>query len=239
MRLNRYIAKAGVCSRRKADALIAEGLVKVNGAVVSELGAQYTPGDIVEVNGQLVSPRPFQYILMNKPGDTITTVQDERDRTTVLDLLTLADEDKQGLFPVGRLDRHTTGVLLVTNDGELAHRLMHPRYEVPKLYQVRTAKNVKPHELAQLVEGIELDGEQAKADRATYLDPDKHRELGLLLHEGRNRQIRRMLEALGHDVERLERVGYAGLTVEGVRRGRWRRLSSAEVKRLRRLVGLK
>ncbi len=238
IRLNRYIAQAGICSRRKADALIREGRVVVNGTVVTDLGTRVNPKDRVEVGGKRISPAGLLYLLLHKPGDTITTTRDERGRKAVLDLIDLPDEEKNGLYPVGRLDRHTTGVLLLTNDGELAHRLMHPRYRIDKLYQVETAEPVKPHELAQLREGVALDDGPAQADRVAYLDPQNHRLLGMQLHEGRNRQIRRMFEALGHTVTRLERVSYAGLTTQGVRPGKWRRLEEHEVRRLYRMVKL-
>ncbi|GIV59113.1 MAG: pseudouridine synthase [Rhodothermaceae bacterium] len=239
MRLNRYIARAGVCSRRKADELIRAGRVKVNGEVVTELGVRLHEGDEVTVGGRRISPRPFTYLLLNKPKDTLTTTDDERGRTTVLDLLDLPPEERDALFPVGRLDRNTTGVLLLTNDGELAHRLMHPRYGVEKIYRVRTKEPVKPHELDRLRQGIELEDGLARADRVAYVAPDAPHEVGLMIHEGRNRQVRRMFEALGHEVVQLERVAYAGLTTAGVRRGRWRRLQEKEVRRLYRLVKLK
>lgn len=238
MRLNRYIARAGVCSRRKADELIAEGRVKVDGVVVTELGGKVRETQKVEVNGRLISPRSHLYFLLNKPEDVITTTDDERGRETVLDLVRVPEEEKQGLFPVGRLDRDTMGVLLLTNDGELAHRLMHPRYEVQKIYRVRTKDPVKPHEIDLLRKGIALEDGVARADEVAYLDPEDHREVGMQIHEGRNRQIRRMMEALGHEVSRLERINYAGLTTEGVRRGRWRRLTSREVEKLYRIVRL-
>lgn len=238
IRLNRYIARSGVCSRRKADDLIAEGRVKVNGEP-AEIGQSVYEDDEVEVGGRVISPRPHVYILLNKPDDTITTVQDERDRTTVMDLVDVPEQEKSALFPVGRLDRHTVGALLLTNDGDLAHRLMHPRYAVEKLYRVRTKAAVRPHELEALKQGIELDDGPAKADRVAYLHPPNHHEIGLMLHEGRNRQVRRMLEALGHEVVELERVNYAGLTTDGLRRGKWRRLNPHEVWQLRRLVKLK
>ncbi len=238
IRLNKFIARAGVCSRRKADALIEQGRVIVNGDVVTELGSRVRESDDVRVNGRSISPTRHVYILLNKPRDTITTTDDPRDRDTVMDLIALEDEEKRGLFPVGRLDRETTGVLLVTNDGELAHRLMHPSYEIDKLYRVKTKEPVKPHELDQLRKGVLLEDGEVAVDKAAYVAPPDQRDIGLSIHEGRNRQIRRMLAALGHDVVDLERVNYAGLTVEGVRRGRWRRLSDHEVRRLRRQVSL-
>lgn len=238
VRLNRYIAQAGVASRRKADDLIAEGRVKVNGEVITDFSRRIKAGDKVEVGGRVISPQELSYILLNKPGDTITTKSDERGRQTVLDVLTIPEEEKSGLFPVGRLDRHTVGVLLLTNDGELAHRLMHPRYNVEKIYVARTKEPVKSHQLEQLKEGVQLEDGLARADRVSYVNPPDYHEIALLLHEGRNRQVRRMLEALGHEVVNLERVSYAGLTAEGVRRGRWRRLEPHEVKRLRQMVKL-
>ena len=236
IRINKYIARAGVCSRRKADELIEKGLVKVNGAVVTELGTRVKESDEVEVNGRSISPRGHVYILVNKPKDTITTTDDPHDRETVMGLIALPEEEKRGLFPVGRLDRDTTGVLLVTNDGDLAHRLMHPRYEITKLYRVRTKRPMKPHELDQLRKGVELEDGMAAADQAAYVNPPDHREVGLSIHEGRNRQVRRMFEALGHEIAQLERVNYAGLTAEDIRPGKWRRLREHEIRQLHRQV---
>jgi 23S rRNA pseudouridine2605 synthase len=238
-RLNRYISRCGITSRRKADELISAGQVKVNGEVVEELGTKLSKSDRVEVNGKQISPLQNLYILLNKPSDAVTTTSDEKGRQTVLDLIELPEARSGGLFPVGRLDRDTTGVLLLTTDGDLAHRLMHPSYEIDKLYVVRTRGAVKPHQLDQLTRGMEVEGETLKADQATYMRPPHEHEVGLKLHEGRNRQIRRMFESLGHDITHLERVAYAGLTTEGVRRGKWRRLNEKEVRRLRRLVKLK
>lgn len=238
-RLNRYISRCGVTSRRKADELISAGKVKVNGAVVTELGTRLAKSDSVEVNGRQISPMSSIYVLLNKPADIVTTTSDEKGRQTVLDLIDLPEARAGGLFPVGRLDRDTTGVLILTTDGDLAHRLMHPSYEVEKLYVVRTRRPVKPHEIDHLTRGVELEDGTAKADQAMYTRPPHEQEIGLRLHEGRNRQIRRMFEALGHDITHLERVNYAGLTTEGVRRGKWRRLNDKEVRRLRRTVKLK
>ncbi len=234
-RLNRYIARSGVSSRRGADVLIDRGLVKVNGQVVRSYWHQVRRGDSVEVNGRLVSPRPFEYLLLNKPKDTITTASDDRARRTVLELI--PEDLRQGLFSVGRLDRNTVGVLLLTSDGELGHRLMHPSYQVAKRYVVRTRRPLTPHDLHRLRTGVMLDDGLARADMAVRVSREDACQLGLELHEGRNRQVRRMLAALGHQVVALERVSYADLTAKGVRRGKWRRLKSDEVARLRRLVG--
>lgn len=238
MRLNRFLARAGVAARRKADEMIAAGAVAVNGRVVTEMGVQVQPGDVVTVNGRPVTPTEHVYLLLNKPDDVITTKDDERGRATVLDLVDLPEAAKGALFPVGRLDRHTTGVLLLTSDGELAHRLLHPSYGVKKYYRIRTRDTVKPHELDALKAGVELEDGLATPDQVGYIALPDYHEIGMMLHEGRNRIVRRMMEALGHEVVELERVRYADLTAEGVRRGKWRRLTPVEVKRLRRLVKL-
>ena len=239
MRLNKYIAQAGVCARRKADELIKDGRVKVNGKVVVEMGVKVSTADVVEVNGNRITPLSYDYVLVNKPRDVITSNSDEKDRKIVLDLI---DDDvlkERGLFPVGRLDRNTTGVLLLTNDGELAHRLMHPSYEIRKLYAVKTKNKVTPNDIEKLSKGVEIEGEMFLMDEVAYLSGADKKELGISLHEGKNRHIRRMLEAIGHEVARLERVRYAGLTTKDVRIGKWRRLDSVEVRRLRRLVKLR
>ena len=237
VRLNRFIASTGACSRREADDLIAQGLVKVNGDVVTQMGSKVTRTDRVEVNGRRVVPADREYILLNKPKDTITTTDDEKGRTSVLDLLPADEFGASGLFPVGRLDRHTTGALLLTNDGDLAHRLMHPSYGVSKQYLVHTERPIEEQDLVQLGRGIELDDGLAKADRVSYLEGDQH-ILVMAIHEGRNRQVRRMIEALGNTVTSLDRVRYAGLTTRGIRKGKWRRLSRKEVSTLYRQVKL-
>jgi 23S rRNA pseudouridine2605 synthase len=240
VRLNRFIARAGVCSRREADALIAEGRVTVDGAVVTEMGVKVRTEQDVMVDGQPVAPKGLLYVLLNKPKDTITTLDDERGRNTVIDVLTgLSESDRAGLFPVGRLDRDTTGVLLLTTDGDLAHRLTHPRYGAPKLYRVETREPISEEQVDALLRGVDIgDGEMAAADQAGFIGNGK-REIGLEIHEGRNRQVRRMLEALGHEVAALERVQYAGMTAKGLRRGEWRKLSLDEANGLRRSVKLK
>lgn len=239
VRLNRYIAQAGVCSRRKADELIIEGRVRLNGDVVKELGTRVQKNDVVDVGGRRITPQRHEYLLVNKPADVITTNSDEKGRKIVLDLIDNNKVKQKGLFPVGRLDRNTVGLILVTNDGELAHRLMHPSYEVEKLYKVRTREPIRREDIDKMMKGIEIEGETYIADKVEYIKPQKLNELGVRLHEGKNRHIRRMLEALEYTVTYLERVRYAGLTTEGVRRGHWRRLKTVEIKRLRRLVKLK
>lgn len=236
-RLNRYVARAGVCSRRAADGLIDRGLVKVNGKVVRTYWHQVCREDTVEVNGRQVSPRRFEYLLLNKPKDTISTARDEHARNTVMDLI--PEPLRSRLFSVGRLDRDTIGVLLLTSDGELGHRLMHPRYCVPKRYLVQTVEPVSVAAVRRLQSGITLEDGLALADQAAHVRPEDPRLLGIELHQGRNRQIRRMIAALGHQVTRLERVGYAHLTTKGVRRGRWRRLQPQEIARLKRITGMR
>ena len=218
--------------------MIAAGRVAVNGAVTTEMGVQVAPGDRVEVDGQPVRPTDLAYVLLNKPTDTITTVSDDRGRQTVMDLVSIPDRLKSALFPVGRLDRQTTGALLLTTDGELAHRLMHPSYGAVKLYRVTVNEALTAPDLERLRRGVDLDDGPARADQAMFVGTDK-RDLGLQLHEGRNRQVRRMIEALGRRVVALDRVGYAGLDLDGLRRGRWRRLEPHEVNALRRSVKLK
>ena len=238
VRLNKFLARAGVASRREADAVIAAGRVRVGGAVVTEMGVKVSPGDRVEVDGRPVGLAGLVYVLLNKPTDTITTVTDDRGRQTVMDLVSLPDDEKAALFPVGRLDRQTTGALLLTTDGELAHRLMHPSYGAVKLYRVGLDAPISEADLDRLRRGVDLDDGPARADHAAFLGAGRS-DIGLQLHEGRNRQVRRMVEALGRRVEALDRVGYAGLELGGLRRGRWRRLEPHEVNRLRRSVKLK
>lgn len=239
IRLNRYISLAGICARRKADELIAGGRVKLNGEVVTEMGIRVSASDVVEVGGNRITPLDHEYILLNKPSNFITTSSDEKDRQIVMDLIEDEKLQKSGLFPVGRLDRNTVGILLLTNDGELAHRLMHPSFQIDKLYHVTTESPVQPHQLAQLRKGVDSDGETLNLDDVQYINLPKKNELGILLHEGKNRHIRRMLAAVGHESISLKRIRYAGLSTEGVRLGKWRRLTKIEIKRLRRLVKLK
>ena len=238
VRLNKFLARAGIASRREADTIIEAGRVTVNGETTTEMGVKVLPTDHVEVDGQPVRPAGLVYILLNKPTDAITTVTDDRGRRTVMDLVALPEAEQSALFPVGRLDRATTGALLLTTDGELAHRLMHPRYGAVKIYLVRLDEPIPDADLERLRTGVDLDDGPAAADNAAFVGTG-NKTIALQLHEGRNRQVRRMVEALGRRVESLERIEYAGLTLDGLRRGKWRRLEPHEVNALRRSVKLK
>lgn len=232
IRINKYIAHAGVCSRRDADTLVEQGRVALDGEVVTQHGTRVMSGQTVTVDGEPVAPKENVYLLLNKPKDTISTTDDEKGRRTVLDVVGAGGKNPKGLFPVGRLDRNTVGVLLITNDGDLAHRLMHPRYEIEKIYFVRTQDPIQPHEIDRLRRGVQLEDGPAQADDVAYIDPSEQREVMMKLHEGRNRQIRRMMEQLGHTIVLLERVQYAGLTTDNLARGQYRRLQDHEVNAL-------
>ncbi len=235
IRLNKYIAHAGICSRRDADTFISSGNVKVNGNTCTELGVLVSPNDRVTVNGQTIEPEPFVYFLMNKPRDTITTTSDEKGRKTVMDLI----EHATGLrvYPVGRLDRNTTGLILLTNDGDLANRLMHPSYKVRKVYEVEIDREITDDELRQFRTGIPLDDGPVRAYRASR-HPEHRKTVTLSMHEGRNRVVRRMFEAIGADVVKLDRVIYGPLQKKGLRIGRWRKLRNHEINELRKMVQL-
>jgi 23S rRNA pseudouridine2605 synthase len=232
MPLNKYIAHSGFCSRRDAAALVKEGKVKVNGQVVEEPGYKVQPGDEVSVNGKKAQPkRNFVYILLNKPKDFLTTAEDDKGRKTVLDIVKTATDER--IYPVGRLDRNTTGVLLLTNDGELAQHLTHPSFEVKKIYEVRLDKAVTKAHLDQLVKGITLDDGPIAADAAAYADPKDKSIIGVEIHSGRNRIVRRMFESMGYDVKNLDRVMFANLTKKNVDRGKWRFLTDKEIRLLK------
>jgi len=231
IRLNRYLSNAGICSRREADEYIKAGLVKVNGKTVTELGTKVSPNDEVRFNDQIVKIEKKVYILLNKPKDYITTVSDEKGRKTVMQLIKGACKEK--VFPVGRLDRNTTGVLLLTNDGELAAKLMHPKYKKKKVYHVFLDKNLKKDDLEKLIKGIKDNDEILKADAISYVDPSDKSQVGIEIHSGQNRIIRRMFEALGYKVIKLDRVYFAGLTKKGLPRGKWRFLTPTEINMLK------
>lgn len=232
IRLNKYIAHCGFTSRRKADDYIAAGKVKVNDEVVTQMGVKVQRTDKVEVEGQTLSLEKFVYILLNKPKDTITTTDDPRNRDTVMDKIENATGKR--VYPVGRLDRHTMGLLILTNDGDLANRLMHPSYEVRKTYEVETERGLKDDELQKLSQGIELEDGTAQA----YNIARTPHGFILSIFEGRNRLVRRMVEYFGTEVTKLKRVEYAGLTLNNVKMGRWRYLKKSEINGLRKLVKL-
>lgn len=234
-RLNKVLADAGVASRRAADEMITEGRVKVNGEVVTQLGMRVTANDRIMVDGKLIGdPERHIYILLNKPKDTITTTSDERGRRTVMDLV----DSRERIYPVGRLDRNTTGALLLTNDGALANRLMHPRYGVPRLYDVTLDKPLEFRDARSISEGVTLEnGEETQPCEISIEDRDRTR-LSIILHEGKNREVRRLFEHFGYEVTRLDRKQYAGLTTRGLARGEHRRLDRKEISMLRRLVNL-
>lgn len=230
IRLNKYLANAGVCSRREADEFIAAGVVFVNGEVVTELGTKVMRTDVVKFHEQPVSLERKVYILLNKPKDTVTTSDDPQDRRTVLDLVKGACQER--IYPVGRLDRNTTGVLLLTNDGELASKLTHPKFLKKKIYQVVTDKNVTKADLETLAAGVTLDGEEIQVDAISYTDEVKRNAVGLEIHSGQNRVVRRIFETVGYKVIKLDRVYFAGLTKKGLKRGDWRYLTEREVNQL-------
>ncbi|MDQ2984347.1 MAG: rRNA pseudouridine synthase [Actinomycetota bacterium] len=225
MRLNAYLARAGVASRRKADELIKAGRVRVNGEP-GELNTFVGPRDLVELDGQPLERQQLAYVLLHKPAGVVTTASDPHGRPTVVDLV----EHESRVVPVGRLDADTTGALLLTNDGELAHRLAHPRYEVEKVYEAEVEGRPSDGALRRLEGGVELDDGRTAPARARLLGPNR---VELAIHEGRKHQVKRMLEAVGHPVVRLHRPRYAGLTLDGLDPGRWRSLTPEEIQRLR------
>ncbi|MFW5759286.1 MAG: pseudouridine synthase [Bacteroidota bacterium] len=228
IRLNKFIAHSGVCSRREADQLIASGAVTVNGKIVSELGTKILPTDVVVYNGQTLTSEKKVYILLNKPKDFITTVDDPQGRKTVLDLVKNACNER--VFPVGRLDRNTTGVLLLTNDGSLTKKLTHPSSGVKKLYQVDLDKPISKNDMKTIAEGVELDGEKIQVDDISYTGKsDDKKRVGIELHSGQNRVVRRLFETLGYKVEKLDRITFAGLTKKDLPRGKYRILSENEI----------
>ncbi len=231
VRLNKFLANAGVCSRRDADKLIREGAITVNGQVVVEMGARVHPQDEVVYNGQKISLESKIYVLLNKPKNCVTTSDDPECRRTVMDLVKNACTER--IYPVGRLDRNTTGVLLVTNDGDLASRLMHPSFKKKKIYHVWLNKPVEVAHMQQIAEGFELPDGEIHADAISYVKEDDLSQVGIEIHSGRNRIVRRIFEHFGYKVVKLDRVYFAGLTKKNLPRGRWRYLNEAEVTHLR------
>lgn len=231
IRLNKFLANAGVCSRREADEFITAGVVSVNGEVVTELGTKIKRGDEVKFHDQTVSIERKIYVLLNKPKDTVTTSDDPQARRTVMDLVKGACDER--IYPVGRLDRNTTGVLLLTNDGDLASKLTHPKYLKKKIYHVHLDKNLTKADMEQIAAGIQLDDGEIHADAISYTDDFKKDDVGIEIHSGKNRIVRRIFESLGYKVMKLDRVYFAGLTKKGLRRGEWRYLTEQEVNFLR------
>ena len=231
IRLNKFLANAGVCSRREADEYIQAGVITVNGEVVTELGTKVLRSDEIKFHDQPVSLEKKVYVLLNKPKDYVTTSDDPQQRKTVMDLV--KNCCKERIYPVGRLDRNTTGVLLLTNDGDMASKLTHPKFLKKKIYHVYLDKNVTAHDIQQIRDGITLEDGDIKADACEYADPVDKKQVGIEIHSGKNRIVRRIFEHLGYKVTKLDRVQFAGLTKKNLRRGDWRYLTEEEVDRLR------
>ena len=233
IRLNKYISNAGVCSRREADTLIQEGLVTVNGEVITELGSKVLPTDEVRFGDKVLQREKPVYLLLNKPKDFITTMDDEKDRKHVIQLIKGACKER--VYPVGRLDKNTTGLLLFTNDGDLTKKLTHPKHEVRKVYYVELDKNLALKDFESIANGIELEDGEIKVDEIAYVG-DSKKEVGVTIHSGRNRIVRRIFESLGYDIVKLDRVVFAGLTKKDLPRGDWRMLTQAEINILKMSV---
>ncbi|MEO9477826.1 MAG: pseudouridine synthase [Cyclobacteriaceae bacterium] len=232
LRLNKYIANSGVCSRRDADVLIAEGKIKVNGKVVTELGLKVNRKDKVEYQGKVLVPETMQYVLLNKPTDFITTMDDPQGRNTVMSLVKTACHER--IFPVGRLDRHTTGLLLLTNDGDLAKKLTHPSHQIKKIYQVTLDKPITKADFDSILKGVPLEDGVANVREIAIVSEDS-KVLGVEIHIGKNRIVRRIFEHFGYSVDKLDRVMFGTLTKKNLPRGKWRHLSEKEVVRLKNL----
>jgi 23S rRNA pseudouridine2605 synthase len=234
MPLNKFIAHSGICSRREAAELVKRGKVLVNEKLITEPGTKISPADIIKVNGKKISiTKNLVYILINKPKDYITTTEDPQGRKTVLHLIKGATSER--VYPIGRLDRNTSGVLLLTNDGELAQKLAHPKHEIKKVYHVTLDKSLSKNDFDKIVSGVELEDGFASVDAIAYADAKDKTQVGLEIHSGRNRIVRRIFESLGYDVRGLDRVMYAGLTKKNVQRGKWRLLTDKEIRILKYL----
>ena len=231
IRLNKYIANTGVCSRREADTLILSGIIQVNGKTITQLGTRVGPRDVVTHKGKKLQGEKKVYILLNKPKDCVTTVKDTHGRKTVLDLVRGCCAER--IYPVGRLDRNTTGVLLLTNDGALAEALTHPSYNRKKVYHVFLDRNLRPDDLGQISNGIELEDGFIRPDSIQYVDAKDKKQVGMEIHSGKNRIVRRIFEHLDYRIEKLDRVYFAGLTKKGVSRGHWRHLTEKEIATLK------
>jgi 23S rRNA pseudouridine2605 synthase len=237
IRLNKYIANCGICSRREADKLIAGGEIVVNGEIVTSLGSRVIKADNVEYQGKPLATAKKVYVLLNKPKDTITTTDDPEGRATVMDLIEDSFDDR--VYPVGRLDRNTTGVLFFTNDGELAQRLIHPKRNIKKVYAVQLDKELELDDLYKMEAGVKLKDGEMKPDKVAYTDPEDQTKVGVEIHSGKNRIIHRLFNQLGYNVEKLDRVLFADFDKRKLKRGDWRHLSEKEVKEIKLFVGLK
>ena len=230
-RLNKYLANAGVASRREADNLIKAGLVEVNGKTITEMGHKVKPGDTVKFNGTEIKSEKKVYLILNKPKGFITTVSDPKARKTVMELVANAGPER--IYPVGRLDRKTTGVLMLTNDGDMAKKLTHPSHGAKKIYDVSLDKNLSQTDFHKIEDGLELEDGPIKVDDISYIDGKARNHVGVVLHSGRNRIVRRIFEHLGYEVTKLDRVFFAGITKKGLSRGQWRKLNPQEVSLLK------
>ncbi len=231
MRLNKFIAASGISSRREADKLISAGLISINGKTITELGTKVSPNDEVKYNGERIRNERKVYLLLNKPKDYVTTTEDPKERKTVMQLI--RDACTERIYPVGRLDRNTTGVLLFTNDGDLAKKLTHPSHNKKKIYHVFLDKGVSVGDLKKLAEGITLEDGFIQPDAINYASDENKKEVGLEIHSGKNRIVRRMFESLDYRIRKLDRVYFAGLTKKNLPRGKWRLLTEKEVTRLK------
>ena len=235
IRLNRYISNSGICSRRKADELIEAGVISVNGVVVTELGTKVDPAkDEIRYNDERLKREKMVYVLLNKPKDYITTTDDPQERKTVMQLV--AKATKERIYPVGRLDRNTTGLLLLTNDGNLAEKLSHPRNNISKIYNVELSRSLSQGDFNKIEFGIELEDGFIKPDDLSFVVGGSKKEVGIQIHSGKNRVVRRIFESLGYEVEKLDRVVYANLTKKDLPRGRWRYLEEKEIIQLKHLM---
>ncbi|MDE6218616.1 MAG: rRNA pseudouridine synthase, partial [Muribaculaceae bacterium] len=231
IRLNKYMSNSGICSRREADEYITGGRVKVNGEVITELGTKIKRNDVVEFDEKVVTPERKCYVLLNKPKDCVTTSDDPNGRLTVMDIVKNACQER--IYPVGRLDRNTTGVLLLTNDGDLASKLTHPKFVKKKIYHVLNDKDITEEDMQRIADGIDLEDGEIHADAISYVSDTDRNQAGIEIHSGRNRIVRRIFETLGYRVTKLDRVYFAGLTKKNLPRGRWRYLTQEEVNILR------
>ncbi len=227
IRLNKFISNSGICSRREADTFIEHGSVTVNGELVTEMGYKVQPTDEVRFDGTMISPEKKRYVLLNKPKNYITTMDDERGRKTVMDLVDSATKER--IYPVGRLDRMTTGLLLFTNDGELAKKLTHPKHNVRKLYHASLDRKLDLKDLEKLRGDVIIEGRKVFIDAVSYVEGQNKTEVGIEIHSGRNRIVRKIFEHVGYKVVKLDRVIFAGLTKKNLQRGRWRELTNQEV----------